>query len=207
MLNVFDIITAAREQTEESMRTYPDSLMLTYINMALADLTPVAKIVAFQEGVPLNINGVHATVPSPPTAHEIVAVYYVVGGTGRTELLRQLPLQDPVSRGWQQVSNMLRLRNLGTIPPGSTCTIDFYRRLVRVVSVTDVPDLSEQYRNLLVLYCCAKIQERAAVPALKTDFLGEYLATKQQFAMQRILDVAPHSLQASTSQQSRGNRR
>lgn len=192
MLTVLDIINQAREQTEENAATYPDPVVLNYYNAAIADLTPVAKMLTSQENVALVIQINNATAQLPMTAHEIVAVYFLPVG-GVEVLLRQIPPHNPVSRGWVQLANQLRIRNGAPIPPGSTIRVDFYRRLLQAASLTDTPDLPPQYRNLLVLYCCAKIQERAAMLPIKNDFLAEYLLAKQQFALQRIWDMEPHN--------------
>lgn len=203
MLTVLDIINQAREQTEENASTYPDPLVLSYYNAAMADLTPVAKMLASQENISLAIQANNAVASLPIAAHEIVAVYLLPTG-GTETFLRQISSHDPVSRGWVQLANQLRVRNSSLIPSGSTIRVDFYRRLVLADVPSDTPDLPVQYRNLPVLYCCAKIQERASILPLKSDFLAEYFLAKQQFALQRIWDMEPHNREAIVQLRSGG---
>jgi hypothetical protein len=194
-LTVSDINTLVRQQTKESAATYPDTTLIGYINSGLDDLTPVAKMLSQKVGIALTISGGAASIdissdPDLSTAHEFVNVFLTPTG-GAEAPLRRLPDSDTVSQGWLLTASAIVLQNLTAT--GGTARVDYYRKLAHVSATTDTPALPDQYHNLLVLYCCARIQEREMVLAVKQDFLADYLAAKQAFAVQRIWDMEPQN--------------
>jgi len=194
-MTVQQIIDRIRRQTEESSVAYADAVLIDYINDALDDLTPVAKMLQSKSGIALTISSGNATIIITSDAnlvkqHEVVNVYLTPTG-GVEERLRRLPVGDLVSRGWWLFADRIELRNLGVTT--GTARVEFYRKLAHVSAAADVPELPDQYHNLLVLYGCAKIQEREVAATLKRDFAAEYLAGRQLFALQRTWEMEPQN--------------
>lgn len=188
-----EIVELVWEQTEENDTTYPSDVLTDYINRALDDLTPVAKMLNCVSGISLDITDGKAVIsilgnPSLSAAHEFLNVYFTPAG-GAEERLRRLPVGDTVSRGWVLTAQEIQLRNLGA--DSGTARVEYYRKLSHVAKPEDTPELPDQYHNLLVLYSCARVQEREAATELKRDFANEYVAAKQLFALQRIWDMEP----------------
>lgn len=186
---VSDLITQAAALSEE---VYSDQDWLAFINMALDDLTPVAKHLTVLDNVnvPLVING-DATVSILPAwnVHEIVQIFYRPLN-GLWTPLRRVASGDVLSRGWLRTVDTLRLQRLPSVSSG-TLRLDYYKRLAHVIGSTSTPELPVEYHHLLVLYMCAKAQQREEELADKQDFYIEYLTGKQQFAVARVMEIEP----------------
>lgn len=190
-MTVSEVIATATLQVEE---VYDDPTWITYINMALDDLTPVAKILRIKEGivVPLTDGRGSIDIQSDPDlsqAHEILYVY------ANNAQLRRLPPPDNVSRGFKLVAGRILLQGLsGT---SATCRVDYYARLKHVSSLADdleqVSGLPSEYHHLVVLYCCAKSQQKEEEVTDEIDFRNEYYLAKQQMAVQRIWEMEPQN--------------
>lgn len=189
-----EIATLVRQQTEQSTTTYNDSTILGYINRALDDLTPVAKMLMSKSGITLTITGGNASISISGdadlvTAHEFVDVYFTPSG-GVEEWLRRLRYSDLTSRGWKRDTTAIKLQNLGAA--SGTARVDYYKRLANLTAIENTPELPQEYHFLLVLFCCARIQEREGSFAFKRDFTQEYLVGKQNFAAHQIWEMEPH---------------
>lgn len=191
-MTVQEIIDRVLFMAEECGAEHTPATVLGYINDGLDDLAPAAKMldsltialnivngkatIIIQDGVPLDV------------AHEFLNVYFTPTG-GERQLLRRLPMADWVSCGWKLTANVLTLQKLPS--DSGTADVEFYGKMAHVSDLDDVPPLPEQYHNLLVLYCCAKIQEREPLLETRRDFISEYAYNKQLFAIQRTWDMEP----------------
>lgn len=213
-MDVLQLIRIAHLQTEER---YDNDLWKIYINACLDDLTPAAKMLktSVVPNVPV-VNGMATIALSGVTAnaelakmHECLYVHLtpteeIIAGTptpitvARPHQVSRLSMADRMSFGWQLTSdeistiNIPQSRNGNTISR-ATITISYYKKLNHVLSVADVPELPEQYHNLIVLYLCAKSQQKEEEINDKQDFYGEYLLGKANMARDRIWETEPQN--------------
>lgn len=190
-MTVAEIIAAAQLQAEE---VYDDPTWISYINMALDDLTPVAKVLKKKDGIGVTLTGGQGTIniatdQDLSQAHEFLNVF------ANTEMLRRLPVTDNVSKGWKLLAGEILLQGLsGT---SAACRVDYYQRLKHVSSLGDdletVSGLPAQYHPLVVLYCAAKSQQKEEELNDKNDFFSEYMLGKRQLAIDRIYEMEPHN--------------
>lgn len=190
-MTVAEIIAAAQLQAEE---VYDDPTWISYINMALDDLTPVAKVLKKKENISVTLTGGQGTITIATDqdlsqAHEFLNVF------ANNEMLRRLPVTDNVSKGWKLLAGEILLQGLsGT---SATCRVDYYQRLKHVSSLSDdietISGLPAQYHHLIVLYCAAKSQQKEEELNDKNDFYSEYMLGKRQLAIDRIWEVEPHN--------------
>lgn len=191
-MQVSDIIMAAQVQAQE---VYDDQTWIQFINAAIEDLIPVAKLLESSPTFSVALSGGKGTVSvatndSLKTAHEVLNVYQEQAGV--TEQLRRLPMTDNYSKGWKLTSGELLLQGL----EGASTTdirLDYYKKIPFVSSPLDVPEVPEQYHNLLVLYVCAKSQQKEEELNDKNDFYQEYLVGKQNFAIDRTWAMEPQN--------------
>lgn len=190
-MTVAEIIALAQQQAEE---VYDDPTWISYINACLDDLTPVAKVLKSRDGLTVNLTNGSGVIDiladtELKKAHEILYVY--AGGN----MLRRLPVTDNVSQGYKVYADKIILQGLnGT---STTCRIDYYQKLQHVSSLADdletVSGLPSQYHNLIVLYCCAKSQQKEEELNDKVDFYNEYMLGKQQMAIERMWQMEPQN--------------
>ena len=188
-MTVAEIIAMAQLQAEE---VYDDPTWISYINMALDDLTSVAKVLKKKENINVTLTNGQGTInimtdEDLSQAHEFLNVF------ANTEMLRRLPVTDNVSKGWKLLAGEILLQGLnGT---SATCRVDYCQRLKHVTSLSDdveaVSGLPAQYHPLIVLYCAAKSQQKEEELNDKTDFFNEYILGKRQLAIDRIWEMEP----------------
>lgn len=190
-MTVSEVITMAQLQAEE---VYVDPTWISYINMALDDLTPVAKVLQKKENISVTLTDGKGSIDITADAdlslaHEFLNVFT------STEMLRRLPLTDNISRGWKLITGSILVQGLSGSPV--TCRVDYYRRLAHVTSLSDdlesVSKLPAQYHPLVVMYCAAKSQQKEEELSEKNDFYNEYLLGKRQMAVDRIWEFEPHN--------------
>lgn len=198
-MTVAEIIATAQNLAEE---IYDDPTWIRFINMAIDDLTPVAKVIHRVVVPTLVVSAGAATVATTHTAiantHEFVHVYVTpTTPVGTISQYRRLPLSDNISTGWKQTATDILVQNIppvNTVPvTAATVTFDLYRRIPYVTALVDVPGFPEQYHNLLVAYVCARSQQREEELNDKNDFYAEYLLGKQDFAVERIWATEPQN--------------
>lgn len=195
-MKVKDVIELAQIQSDE---VYDVATWVHYINMALDDLTPVAKMLVTKEDIALTPADGTASYALPGTDlanyHEILDVF-VKSGTDPYMQLRRLPSGNTFSKGWRLESNTLILQDLGDTA-SATMKVNYYRKLTHATSdpsglTTDL-DIPEQYTPLIVAYVCAKSQQKEEELNDKNDFYGEYLRGRNNMAMDRIWEMEPHN--------------
>jgi len=188
-VTVAEIIAAAQLQTEE---VYDDPTWVSYINMALNDLTPVAKVLKKKEDISVTLTDGKGTIDivadvDLSQAHEFLHVF------ANNEMLRRLPVTDNVSKGWKLLTGEILLQGLSGA--SAVCRVDYYQRLKRISSLSDdvetVSGLPAQYHQLVVLYCAAKSQQKEEELNDKNDFYNEFLLGKRQMAIDRIWEMEP----------------
>lgn len=194
-MTVAELINLARTQTQEA---YDDSTWIGYVNLALDDLTPVAKILWVKAGVPVVWSGSNGTVTIVADAdlangYEFLSVWHE--GSSGARQLRRLPTFDDVSEGWKLTSTQILLQNVSGVQASDTIRVEYYRKLAHVGSASDdietVSGLPSEYHNLVLLYCIAKARQREEELDTKTDAYNEYLLGKQLMALERIWMMEP----------------
>lgn len=195
-MKVQDVIEMAQIQSDE---VYEVDTWVHYINMALDDLTPVAKMLVTKEDVSITPASGTATLPLAASEladyHEILDVF-VKDGTNPYAQLRRLPSSNTFSRGWRQESDNLILQNLGELT-APAMKANYYRKLIHATpdmgGLAAEVDIPEQYIPLVVAYVCAKSQQKEEELNDKNDFYAEYLRGRNNMAMDRIWDMEPHN--------------
>jgi len=191
-MTVQDIINFCQQQVQE---VYDNPTWIRFINAALDDLTPVAKMLRSKDNVAVTVVNGKATITLSSDEdlaklHEAIAVYYTPQG-GSQEQLARIPWTDNVSKGWKRDAVSIVIQ--GVSGNSGTVKVDYYKKLDHVSSTSNTPELPDQYHNLLILYVCAKSQQREEELNDKNDFYSEYLLAKQAFALDRIYEMEPHN--------------
>lgn len=191
MLTVADIISLAEIQTNES---YDDPTWIKFINAAINDLTPIAKMLKSKNSIVATLVGGAANIAmltdtDLAKAQEILHVYFTPT-SGERRQLRRLSVQDIYSEGWMVDSDNLYIQNAGTV--SGTIDVNYYKILLPVSATTDSLNIPEQYYNLIVLYVCAKSQQVEEELNDKNDFYAEYMFGKMNFAIDRLKMMEPH---------------
>lgn len=191
-MTVQEIINFCQQQVQE---VYDNPTWIQFINAALDDLTPVAKMLKSKDNIAVTPSGGKATVELASDEdlaklHEVISVYYTPQG-GSQEQLARIPWTDNVSKGWKRDATSIVVQ--GVSGSSGTVRVDYYKKLDHVSSTSDTPELPSQYHNLLILYVCAKSQQREEELNDKNDFYNEYLLTKQAFAIDRIWEMEPYN--------------
>lgn len=143
---VSDVITQVELMAQED---YTDTEWIKYINAALDDLTPVAKVLesftvpnlTIDSNGDLTVSLTDTTrYPELATAHEILSVFQTLSG-GSLEQLRPIKLSDNYSKGWKLYANQVIIQQAGTADTKAKVRFDFYKKLQNVTLAAD--DLAE----------------------------------------------------------------
>lgn len=189
-MTVSEIIAAVQLQAG---LVYDDPTWISFINLALDDLTPTAKVLKKKEDITVTLTEGKGTIDITADtdlkqAHEFLSVYT------STEMLRRLPITDNVSKGWKLLTGKIDLQ--GLTGASVTCRVDYYQRLKHVSTLADdietVSYLPAQYHPTVILYCAAKSQQKEEELNDKNDFYNEYILGKRQMAIDRIWEMEPH---------------
>jgi hypothetical protein len=155
-----DIRTQINLDIDES---YDNVVLNNWINRALDDLTSVAKREA------------KATLTSPYTLptdlHEIV--YVIQDG----QTLEEVAVNDPYTTGYELWGNSLTLQHTSDSP----IDLYYFKRLTKLTNDTDVPEIEEEFHDLLILYALGHIQFEDEDYDDRPDALGRYQARKQEY--------------------------
>jgi len=202
------MIFETQTRTEE---IYPAEKWVGFLNAALDDLTPVAKMlhrIVIEEQEPDDDDNIVLVISEHSAlqeAHEILTVYYKSTDPVRKEKKqKRVSIGDEYSPGWKQTMDELRLQNVKGSNQGDI-VLYIYKKLPHIDYEDDgeggmhdntaqaVPDLPEQYHQLIVMYMCSISQQKEEELEDKQDFFGEYMLGKHQMAMERIWEMEPHN--------------
>ena len=191
-MTVVEIITKAQFLSDEE---YDNAEWIKLINACLDDLTPVAKMLTTKENINLAVvdGGASLSIASDPDlarAYEIRNIFFTPVD-GSTRELKRRALADNYSPGWKQTADKLLFQGLGD--NSGTIRVDYYKRLTHVANINDIPELPVVYHELIVLYLCAKAQQKEEELDDKNDFYAEYLRGKQNMALERIWQMEPEN--------------
>jgi len=207
-MNVEHMIFEAQTRTEE---IYPAEKWVGFLNAALDDLTPVAKMlyrVVIEDQEPdedekivINISD-HEELKK---THEIITAYYKSTDPERKEKKqKRVSVGDEYSPGWKQTMDELRLQGVRNSSRGDI-VLYVYRKLGHIDyqeaegggmhedTAQAVPELPDQYHQLIVMYMCSISQQKEEELEDKEDFFGEYMIGKRQMAMERVWEMEPHN--------------
>ena len=191
-MTVVEIITKVQFLSDEE---YDNAEWIKLINACLDDLTPVAKMLTTKENINLAVvdGGASLSIASDPDlarAYEIRNIFFTPVD-GSTRELKRRALADNYSPGWKQTADKLLFQGLGD--NSGTIRVDYYKRLTHVANINDIPELPVVYHELIVLYLCAKAQQKEEELDDKNDFYAEYLRGKQNMALERIWQMEPEN--------------
>jgi hypothetical protein len=136
--------------------------VVDWINRCLNDLTPIAKR---QASMSLN-----SPFTLPTNLHELLFV------SQNNQFLKKLSMEEYSNEGYKQWGDVLTTQNTGI----SHLTIYYHRKLDKVANGEDVPDLEEEFHDLLIYFCLGSMQfydEDYERP----DSFGRYQARKQEY--------------------------
>lgn len=206
-MNVQEMIFQAQTRTEE---IYLPQEWVGFLNAALDDLTPVAKMlhrIVIEDQEPDAQGNIIINIPGHPQlsrAHEILTVYYKSTNPVRKESKqKRVSIADEYSRGWKQTMDELRLQGITGSRRGDII-LYVYKKLEHIEYQDDngsmhpdtgneIPELPEQYHQLIVMYMCSISQQKEEELEDKQDFYAEYLLGKRQMATERIWEMEPHN--------------
>ena len=172
-MKVQEIISAAYDLVQKKYEE--TETCITYLNMALGDLTTVAKI--YKE---YNVSTV-----ANETAYNIPAdSYEIIDVLLNNKVLQRLSAANTYMDGYKLGMNKIIL--VPAPPSGSILRVQYYAKLSEVSSLDDIPDLPVQFHYLLVLYVVAK---------LDPNYVAEYERKKRLFALDRIWQMEPYNRQ------------
>lgn len=187
-MRVSELIDLAEILSEE---VYEPSVWIGFINAAIDDLTPVARMVATKENIPLTIIGKQARINMKDELsefHDVLNVFYTPNGKGPREL-RKLAIADNWNRGWKRIGDIAILQNV----TDGTARIDYFISMKHVKSkqedIYEVTGLPEEYHQLILLYACAKSQQKEEELEDANHFYQEYAEKKQEFAQLRADEI------------------
>lgn len=213
-MNVAQLIKIAQVQADEH---YEGDTWIFFINACLDDLTPVVKmlkrsivqdVVVDNGELSIALTGGSANAELSKI-HECLYVYFtpteeisegvatpIVGA--RMQQLNRLTLADRFSFGWLLTNDELSIVNIprpssGNMITKATITVYYYKKLNHVANLASVPELPEQYHNLIALFICAKSQQKEEELGDKQDFYAEYLLGKSNMARDRIWENEPQN--------------
>lgn len=198
-MNVQEIITLAQMKSEE---VYDDPTWIGFINAGIDDLTPIAKLLktVTLEAETLVSGYVEINIVADPAngleeAHEVLSVYATVTDPvgGKRKQLRRLNMNDNISQGWKLTYDKLIIQHLGADVVEATIEVDIYKKPDHVEDMEDIPEFPAQYHTLLVLYICAKSQQKEEELNDKNDFYAEYIMGKNGMALDRIWETEPQN--------------
>ena len=172
-MKVQEIISAAYDLVQKKYEE--TETCITYLNMALGDLTPIAKIYK-EQNIPVTAG--NSSYPIPSDSYEVVNV--LLDG----KMLQLLSAANTYMNGYK-----LDMANIILIPAPSssgTLKVQYYAKLSEVSSLDDIPDLPVQFHYLLVLCVATK---------LDPNYVAEYERKKRLFALDRIWQMEPYNRQ------------
>lgn len=144
-MNLKEIVKQVNTDVEEE---YEASTIVDWVNRCLDDLTPIAKMEAYQS---ISIDGGNSY-PLPADYHRTAEL--LVNDYPWPER----PLSDRATTGYKKWAGKLSLQ--GSVPGSGTIDLYYYRRLVHLSTAqTDAePEIESEFHDLLVLYATGKLQ-------------------------------------------------
>jgi hypothetical protein len=193
---VNDVIRQAETLSDE---TYDVTVWIDFINEALDDLTPFARLYKEVDNIVVSLDSKGfgfidiTSHPQLSTAYEIISVY----ADGKK--LRKLPPNDDISRGFKIGGDKIIIQHFPTNI--FTCRVGYYDSLKHVAGVYDnlenVSGLPEKFHYAVVVFCAAKAKQREEDLNEMAGFWNEYNTLKQMFVLERMRMVEPHRMKYS----------
>ncbi len=202
-MNVAEIIALA--QSSASVE-YADTVWIGFINAALDDLAPSSKYLKRETVNALVVAGGETSIPlvgagansNLVNAQEIISLSLTpTVPVGPRRMYRRLHASTIVSDGWQRDMDAIYVQgvpDVGGVPVTEvTAIVNYYKKLARVTSVADIPEIPEQYHYMIVPFICAMSQQKEEELDDKNDFYMDYLRRKNEFALDRTWEMEPES--------------
>lgn len=152
--------------------TLDNSELTGWINRALDDLSPFAK---YPKSVDISLVQGVKQYDLPNDLFEMVHIV----DEDNSKTYSQIPMEDFFSTGFKRWGNVLRFQP--TPKENANVTLYYYARLPHLVSPDDVPDIPEEFHDLLVLYAVAKAKYQDEEESAQQNAMQEYYSRKEQF--------------------------
>lgn len=173
------IIEAAEKLSREKR---DPEFWMPWINAALDDLTPAARLVTALL-VPL-IAG-RPQYDLPDDCHKVVSVSYFQGDSESP--LTQRSWRDASLPGFKLGDGIIRLQGLPLLA-GDEIEIVYFRRIAHVEDVSETPDLQPEWHELIVLFLVFRVGTREEFADLRNTSQAEYYARRQALDALTLLE-------------------
>lgn len=140
-----------------------------WLNRCLDDLTPVAKKEA-KANITITVDNSFLT---PADLHELD---YVEVNDCEYKLV---PIRDKSSTGYKLWDGQLSLQNG---PTDGTIDLYYHKKLTHLANPDDVPEIEEEFHDLLILYAIGHLQFTEEDYDDRPDLLNRYQQRKNEFA-------------------------
>ncbi|UVI31214.1 phage adaptor protein [Paenibacillus spongiae] len=172
-----EIVSQVNGDVEEE---YDAATIVGWVNRALDDLTPIAKMEAY---ISYSIDSANSY-PLPADYHNDAMLLV------NDYQWNERPLSDRKSTGYRKWAGKLSLQ--GSVPSSGTIDLYFYRRLKHLSTdkMEAEPEIEPEYHDLLIHYAAGMIQfteEEYDRP----DAMGKYNQRKEEYAAYKISQLPP----------------
>lgn len=175
-----EIVAQVNTDVEEE---YDASTILSWVNRCLDELTPIAKMEAYQS---ITIDGGNSY-PAPTDYHR--SAEFLVNGCPWSER----PLSDRTSTGYKKWAGKFSLQ--GSAPSSGTIDLYYYRRILHLSTdnMDAEPEIEPEYHDLLVHYAVGMLQfteEEYDRP----DAMARYNQRKEDYITYKISQQPPSQM-------------
>lgn len=202
---VSDVIATAQELAGVTLDA---DVWLRYINMAMDDLTPAAKILCKKENIVVALTEGTGTI-SIVEDDDLSRAYEILNVYSNGNLLRRLSGADMMLSGWKCDNFTITLQKLSG--ESTKCAVEYYLTLKHVSNVADdiesAAGLPRAYHHLVVLYCVSKAQHQEGEFDLVPISANEYILGKTAMATARTWNIEPNNRAALRGRRWRDERK
>lgn len=160
--------------------SYNNTDIIDWFNRCLDDLSLYIKKQAKQTySVDITNN-----YPLPTDYIDLVDVVLINADNSNTlyEPLRDIQIRDYNSKGYKLWANAFSIQKG---PESGSIDVYYYRKPNKLVNADDVPEIEEQYHDLLILFAIAHSQYMDDEPQRQADAMNRYNIRKQEFISYR----------------------
>jgi hypothetical protein len=143
-----------------------------WLNRAIDDLSPYAN---YQKSSTISLVADQKQYTLPSDLYKIV---HLIDEDKMIEY-HQIPVNDLRSYGYKQWGNNIIIQP--TPKESKDLTLYYKARLPHLVNASDVPEIPEEYHDLLVLYAVAKAKYQDEEESMQNIAMQDYMMRKDQF--------------------------
>lgn len=163
-----DVSTIIRQVTRNIKDQNGDIIDL--INRCLDDLTPIDK----REALKTTSVVVENKYELPSDLFQIYKVFI------DDLTYNQIPLSDKTSTGFKRWEEEISFQDG---PDAGTIELYYYRKLNKVSSTTDIPEIEEPFHDLFILFALGHLQWMKDDYEFRPDALNRYYQRKEEYRL------------------------